>query len=138
MGSYAADDFKFIGTGDGHAEDECIDIKAPCKDGKETAKCPRLEGKELKKGTNIQMWKCHGEDNQAFEFVNGRIRNPPTGLCLDIKADCKDGSDKADCERESVEDIKKKIRRTCNCGHAGKMMQMGLHRSRMETKNLTS
>merc|ERR1711933_684550 len=74
MGSYAADDFKFIGTGDGHAEDECIDIKAPCKDGKETAKCPGLEGKELTKGTNIQMWKCHGEDNQAFEFVNGRIR----------------------------------------------------------------
>jgi hypothetical protein len=106
--SYAAADFKFIGTGDGHAADECIDIKAPCKDGKETAKCPRLEGKELQKGTNIQMWKCHGEDNQAFEFVNGRIRNAPTGLCLDIKADCKDGSDKAACERESVEDIKKK------------------------------
>jgi len=106
--SYAAADFKFIGTGPGPENDECIDVKAPCKDGNERANCARKEGKELKKGTNIQMWKCHGEDNQAFEFVNGRIRNSPTGLCIDIKAMCKDGSDKAGCERESVEDIKKK------------------------------
>jgi len=107
--SYAAADFRFIGTGKGGAKnDECLDIKAPCKDGEERAKCPRKEGKELEKGTNIQTWKCHGEDNQAFEFVNGRIKNAVTGLCLDIKADCKDGSNTAGCKRESVDDIKKK------------------------------
>jgi len=103
---YVAADFQFLGAGP--AKDQCLDIKAPCKDGEERAKCPRKEGKELEAGTNLQMWDCHGEDNQAFEFVNGRIRNVPTGLCIDIKAMCKDGSDKAGCERESVEDMKAK------------------------------
>jgi len=107
--SYAAADFRFIGEGTlGPKNDECIDIKAPCKTGEERAGCTRKEGEELEKGINIQTWKCHGEKNQEFEFANGRIRNPVTNLCLDIKADCKDGSDTPKCDRESVEDIKKK------------------------------
>lgn len=84
----------------------CLDIKAPCKDGSDKAGCERVAGKDLKKGANLQMWECHGKDNQKFEIIDGRLHNTLTGLCVDIKALCTNGKDEAGCKRQSLDDIK--------------------------------
>eukprot|EP00419_Tripos_fusus_P055815 CAMPEP_0172797902 /NCGR_PEP_ID=MMETSP1075-20121228/735_1 /TAXON_ID=2916 /ORGANISM="Ceratium fusus, Strain PA161109" /LENGTH=250 /DNA_ID=CAMNT_0013635231 /DNA_START=63 /DNA_END=815 /DNA_ORIENTATION=+ len=84
----------------------CLDIKAMCKDGSDKAGCERQEAKDLKKGANLQMWNCHDKKNQLFELKNGRWHNTLTGLCIDIKADCVDGKEKAGCKRQALEDIK--------------------------------
>jgi len=86
----------------------CLDIKAPCKDGSDKAGCKRKEAKDIKKGANLQMWKCHGEDNQLFELINGRWHNTLTSLCIDIKADCVGGEEKPGCKRQKLKDIKEK------------------------------
>lgn len=84
----------------------CLDIKAPCEDGSDTAGCKRKKASELTKGANLQMWECHGKENQQFEIIDGRLHNTLTGLCVDIKAMCEDGSDKAGCKRQSLDAIK--------------------------------
>lgn len=86
----------------------CLDIKALCKDGSDKAGCKRQEAKDIEKGANLQMWKCHDKKNQLFELINGRWHNTLTGLCIDIKADCVDGKEKAGCKRQALKDIKEK------------------------------
>jgi len=44
--------------------------------------------------------------NQLFELMNGRWHNTLTGLCIDIQANCADGSNHAGCKRQALEDIK--------------------------------
>jgi len=87
------------------AHQGCLDIKTLCKDGSDTAGCKRQAPSELKKGANLQMWACHGKDNQKFEIFDGRLRNVATGLCVDIKAECKDGTDTKGCKRQTLDDI---------------------------------
>jgi hypothetical protein len=84
----------------------CLDIKALCKDGSDKAGCERQGPNDLKKGANLQMWKCHDKKNQLFELMNGRWHNTLTGLCIDIQANCADGSNHAGCKRQALEDIK--------------------------------
>lgn len=84
----------------------CLDIKAPCTDGSDKKGCERVKGKDLKKGANLQMWECHGKDNQKFEIIDGRLHNTLTGLCVDIKAMCTNGKDEPGCKRQSLDDIK--------------------------------
>jgi len=84
----------------------CLDIKAPCEDGSDTKGCKRVAASKLTKGANLQMWECHGKDNQKFEIIDGRLHNTLTGLCVDIKALCEDGTDTAKCKRQSLDDIK--------------------------------
>lgn len=89
------------------ANGKCLDLHAPCEDGTETPGCKRKHGKELEKGTNLQTWDCHGEPNQEFELAgHGRLKNPATGLCIDILAPCQDGSDDPHCARMAVKDLK--------------------------------
>jgi len=88
------------------AHKQCLDIKTPCKDGSDTAGCEREAASELTAGANLQMWACHGKDNQKFEIFDGHLRNVATNLCVDIKAMCTDGTDKAGCKRQSLDDIK--------------------------------
>jgi len=83
-----------------------LDIKAPCEDGSDTKGCKRKAASELTAGANLQMWTCHGKDNQKFEIIDGRLHNTLTGLCVDIKAECEGGGDKAGCKRQSLDDIK--------------------------------
>lgn len=90
---------------------KCVDLHAPCEDGSETSGCARKKGKDLEKGTNLQTWECHGEENQEWTYLdNGRLQNPVTGLCIDIKAPCKDPEQDDDpkCERVAVGDLKDK------------------------------
>jgi len=84
---------------------KCLDIKAPCVDGSDSAGCDRKAASELEAGANLQMWECHGKDNQKFEIFDGRLRNVATNLCVDIKALCKDGTDTAGCKRQSLDAI---------------------------------
>jgi len=87
---------------------KCLDLYRPCKGGKEKKGCERVAAKDLKKGANLQMYKCNAGENQQFEILdNGRIRNPLTKLCIDMQAPCKDGSDKPDCKRVANKDIEK-------------------------------
>jgi len=85
---------------------KCLDIKASCEDGSDTKGCKRKAASELTAGANLQMWTCHGKDNQKFEIIDGRLHNTLTGLCVDIKAECEGGGDKAGCKRQSLDDIK--------------------------------
>lgn len=86
---------------------KCLDLYAPCKEGEEKKGCERVAPTDLKKGTNLQMYACHNKANQQFEVLdNGRIRNPLTGLCIDMQAPCVEGEeDKPDCKRVAVDDI---------------------------------
>jgi len=86
----------------------CLDLHAPCLDGSTDEGCQRVGFEHLKKGTNLQLFKCHGKKNQEFELTtNGRIRNPLTDLCLDIMAPCKDHM-RTPCERVAVTELKEK------------------------------
>jgi len=85
---------------------KCLDIKAPCKNGKEEKDCERVAAKDITKGANLQMWDCHDEDNQVFELIDGRLHNTLTGLCVDIQAPCADGSKTPGCKRQALKDIK--------------------------------
>lgn len=90
---------------------KCIDLHAPCVGGGEEKGCEREKPEKLEKGTNLQTYACHFEDNQEWELLdNGRLRNPITELCIDIKAPCKDEDKKDDpkCERVAVGDLKDK------------------------------
>jgi len=82
-----------------------VDIKIMCVDGTDTPGCDRQEPESLTKGANLQLWDCQNDANQNFEIVGGRLRNTLTGLCLDIKSMCLDGSDTAGCERQSVSNL---------------------------------
>jgi hypothetical protein len=82
----------------------CMDIKLHCLDGTDTAGCQRET--TIEKGDNVQLWDCHGKKSQNFELVDGRLRNQGSGLCLDIKAMCLDGTDTPGCDRQSVSDLK--------------------------------
>jgi len=85
---------------------KCLDIKAPCKSGKEEKGCDRVAPKDIEKGANLQMWDCHDEANQVFELIDGRLHNELTGLCIDIQAPCADGSKTPGCKRQALKDIK--------------------------------
>merc|ERR1719433_1484282 len=83
----------------------CLDLHAPCIDGSNDTDCQRMSPESLTKGTNLQLFECNGKKNQEFELISsGRIRNPLTGLCIDIMAPCKDHF-RTPCERVSVEDL---------------------------------
>lgn len=84
----------------------CLDIKTMCIDGSDKAGCKRQAAKDLTKGANLQMWKCNDKENQKFEIIDGRLHNTLTGLCVDIKAECADGSNEPKCKRQSLDDIK--------------------------------
>jgi len=85
----------------------CLDLHAPCIDGSSDADCQRMTPESLTKGTNLQLFECNGKKNQEFELISsGRIRNPLTGLCIDIMAPCKDHF-REPCERVSVTELKK-------------------------------
>merc|ERR1719384_516998 len=85
----------------------CLDLHAPCIDGSDDPDCQRKAPESLKQGTNLQLFKCNGKRNQEFELLsNGRLRNPLTGLCLDIMAPCKDHL-RIPCERVAVSELKK-------------------------------
>jgi hypothetical protein len=87
---------------------KCLDLYLPCKDGSEKKGCERVKPSDAKHGTNLQLYKCHDNDNQKFEYLdNGRIRNPLTGLCIDMQAPCADGSTKDKCKRLSNDKIGK-------------------------------
>jgi len=90
------------------ATHKCLDLYAPCKGGEEEKGCERVAPGDLKKGTNLQMYACHNKANQQFELLdNGRIRNPLTGLCIDVQAPCVEGEKEPKCNRVAVGDIKK-------------------------------
>jgi hypothetical protein len=36
-------------------------------------------------GTLLEVWTCHGQPVQQRRFVDGRIVNPGTGLCVDTE-----------------------------------------------------
>jgi len=83
----------------------CLDLHAPCVDGSEDENCQRMPVESLKKGTNLQLYRCNGKPNQEFELLaNSRIRNPFTDLCIDIMAPCKDHF-RTPCERLPVSEL---------------------------------
>jgi len=85
---------------------KCLDLHAPCKDGRVDPNCDRMAFEDLKAGTNLQLFRCNGHSNQEFEFLaNGRIRNPLSDLCIDIAAPCKDHY-REPCERVPVTELK--------------------------------
>merc|ERR1740121_44304 len=85
----------------------CLDIHAPCVDGVEVQGCERRPAETLESSANLQLYTCNGKPNQDFELTtSGRIRNPKTGLCLDIVAPCKDHW-RSPCERVAVSELKK-------------------------------
>lgn len=84
---------------------KCLDLVAPCVDGSHAKHCERVPVNSLREGANLQMFQCHGKANQQFELLSsGRLRNPVTGLCLDIQAPCKDARGE-ECERAAVGEI---------------------------------
>lgn len=86
----------------------CLDLFAPCVDGSHAQGCQRQSLESLTKGTNLQLFTCTGGINQDFELLSdGRIRNPLTGLCMDILAPCKDHF-RTPCERAPVDELKHK------------------------------
>lgn len=88
----------------------CLEIFAPCKDGSDGAlnkDCERMDPKDIPEGTNVQLFRCHSDKNQHFEYTSeGRLRNPTTAMCLDIKAPCNDGSDAPGCKRQKVNHLR--------------------------------
>jgi len=64
------------------ASGKCLDVFAHMVDGH------RAQGSELGDEANIQLYDCHGKDNQIFEFgENGEIINPATNMCVDVGGD---------------------------------------------------
>lgn len=87
------------------ATGKCLDIFAPCADGSDTHGCERVPVVDLRKGTNLQLFRCNGEDNQQFELLgSGKLWNSLTSLCLDILAPCKDHL-RHPCQRVSVGEL---------------------------------
>merc|ERR1740129_2279660 len=74
-----------------HASGKCLDVYVPCEGGGNHVGCERAQVASLGEGSNLQLLECNGEENQQFELLAaGRLRNPLTGLCVDILAPCKD------------------------------------------------
>lgn len=87
------------------ASGKCLDLFAPCVDGSTMKDCARTPARDLREGANLQLFECQGGHNQQFEFLsNGRLRNPLTGLCIDIQAPCLDDL-RTPCQRINVGDI---------------------------------
>jgi hypothetical protein len=47
--------------------------------------CLRGLGGAMTAGTRLEAWTCDGQSAQQWRFVDGRIVNPGTGLCVDTE-----------------------------------------------------
>jgi len=92
----------------------CLDVERPCvnkptEEEKKANKCDkegRVKTADLDDGADVQQFKCHGGDNQQWEYLsNGRIRNKGTSKCIDVQA-CEDATAEK-CKIVKVGGVKK-------------------------------
>merc|ERR1740139_2190602 len=70
--------------------------------------CDRIPAGELQEGTQLQLFTCNGKPNQDFELTSnrsGRVRNPFTGLCLEIVVPCRDHEKTPPCKRLHISEL---------------------------------
>jgi hypothetical protein len=56
---------------------KCLDLEKPCKDGThdDCKERETIEDMMKHEKTNVQLYECHGEDNQHFRIVNGQFQS---------------------------------------------------------------
>lgn len=85
---------------------KCLDLVLHCVDGSTARHCERIAPSSLAAGTNLQLYTCSHSENQQFELLSdGQVRNPVTGLCLDVQAPCTNGLSPSNCQRVAANAI---------------------------------